>query len=397
MNIIKSAILKNALFCLLFFLSVNSIAENLISAKVNSLSSREQLVLSFDKKTDFTIHVDDSKSIETVLLKFKDNLSSNVNWGKVSSSSPYILGVSEKKGDFFEIRIKTTPLSRMTYYSTENKQYNFVINLFGKDNSKSQNSSNENISSKSQSNRDIIIMIDPGHGGHDSGATRKFNGKQIYEKDLVLSIAKILKEEISREYGFEAYLTRSSDKFLGLYDRTNITRDKTADFFVSIHINAFNNSKVKGPMVFALSQRGATSTMGKWIADKENKTELIKGDGSVVDLKDTSQDVRKIFIDLSTNAIIDSSLKAGQYVLSNMNKVHKAHSDKVEQAGFAVLKSLDVPSLLVEIGFMSNNEEMRLMLQKSYQTKMANQIKKGLVSYFHDYPIINTKIYAKSR
>ncbi len=230
--------------------------------------------------------------------------------------------------------------------------------------------------------RDIIIAIDAGHGGEDPGA---IGHGGIYEKKVVLAIAKKLEALLKREKGFKPYLVRTGDYYIGLRDRTNKARKANADLFISIHADAFNSHRASGSSVFALSQSGATSEAARWLADKENASDLIGGVGGV-SLDDKEDLLAGVLLDLSMTASLSVSLDLGQMVLNSMGGVSKLHKHKVEQAGFAVLKSPDIPSLLIETGFLSNPGEARKLKTASYQGQMASAIFKGIKRYFMQSP-----------
>jgi N-acetylmuramoyl-L-alanine amidase len=222
--------------------------------------------------------------------------------------------------------------------------------------------------------RDVIIAIDAGHGGDDPGAVGP--GK-LYEKDIVLGIAKQLHVLFEQEPGFRSKLIREGDYYVALRKRTEIARSSQADVFLSIHADAFKTSKVSGASVYAISQKGATSEAARWLAEKENRADLIGGVGSV-SLDDKTDLLAGVLMDLSMTASLSFSLEMGNSVLGNLKKVNKLHKKTVEQAAFAVLKSPDIPSLLIETGYISNPAEARKLATRSHQTKLANAIFKGV-------------------
>ncbi len=239
---------------------------------------------------------------------------------------------------------------------------------------------------KPQARRDIIVAIDAGHGGEDPGALGPKMGKRrVREKDVVLAISKELARLINKEPGYRAELVRKGDYYIPLRKRRNIARDKRADLFVSIHADAFTNPQANGASVFALSRRGATSETARFLAKKENEADLIGGVGSV-SLDDKDEVLRGVLVDLSMTATLSSSLQVGEQVLKSMDSVARLHKSHVEQAGFAVLKSPDVPSILVETGFISNPGEAKKLNSHSYRKKMAASVLKGIKRYFYQYP-----------
>ncbi|MCQ4321169.1 N-acetylmuramoyl-L-alanine amidase [Pseudomonas stutzeri] len=232
------------------------------------------------------------------------------------------------------------------------------------------------------SKRDIVVAIDAGHGGEDPGA---IGPGKVYEKTVVLALAKELQRQIGAEKGFRAELVRTGDYFIPLRKRTEIARKKGADLFVSIHADAAPRSSAYGASVFALSDRGATSETARWLADSENRSDLIGGAGNV-SLGDKDQMLAGVLLDLSMTASLSSSLNVGQKVLSNMGRITPLHKRRVEQAGFMVLKSPDIPSILVETGFISNPSEARKLQTAAHQQALARSIHSGVRQFFHENP-----------
>lgn len=225
----------------------------------------------------------------------------------------------------------------------------------------------------------ITIAIDAGHGGEDPGA-RGANGS--HEKDITLAIAKKLKAKVDAVPGMRGVLIRDGDYFVSLGARVNKARKLQADLFVSIHADAFTRPEARGSSVFALSERGATSAMARYLAKKENESDLIGG----VSLDDKDPNLARTLLDLSQTAAINDSLKLGRAVLGNLGKINDLHKASVEQAGFAVLKSPDIPSILVETAFISNPDEERRLNNEEYRDKMARAILSGIKKYFASNP-----------
>jgi N-acetylmuramoyl-L-alanine amidase len=225
----------------------------------------------------------------------------------------------------------------------------------------------------------VTVAIDAGHGGEDSGA-RGANGSN--EKDITLIIAKKLKGLIDAEPNMRGVLTRDSDYFIPLHGRVVKARKLQADLFVSVHADAFVRQDARGSSVFALSERGATSAMARLLAKHENESDLIGGVN--IDSKDPY--LARTLLDLSQTATISDSLKLGKAVLGHLGEINDLHKGSVEQAGFAVLKSPDIPSILVETAFISNPEEERRLNDDEYQTKMATAILSGIKRYFASNP-----------
>ncbi len=235
----------------------------------------------------------------------------------------------------------------------------------------------------------ITIAIDAGHGGEDPGA-RGANGS--HEKDITLAIAKKLKLKIDAEPNMRGVLTRDGDYFIPLHGRVVKARKLQADLFVSIHADAFTNPAARGSSVFALSEKGATSASARYLAKKENESDLIGG----VSLNVKDPELAKTLLDLSQTATINDSLKLGKAVLGHIGEINQLHKKHVEQAGFAVLKSPDIPSILVETAFISNPEEERKLNDSSYQDTLVSSILTGIKKYFKSNPALaKTKMAAE--
>jgi N-acetylmuramoyl-L-alanine amidase len=231
--------------------------------------------------------------------------------------------------------------------------------------------------------RMIIVALDPGHGGEDPGAVGP-NGTR--EKEVVLQIAHRLRDRINASTvngnPMRAYLTRDADFFVPLHVRVQKARRVQADLFVSIHADAFVEPRARGASVFALSQSGASSAAARWLADKENKADLIGG----VNVKTQDAHVMRAMLDMSTTAQINDSLRLGGALLGEIGNVGRLHKRNVEQAGFAVLKAPDIPSVLVETAFISNPEEEARLRSDEYQEQLADALMRGIQRYFAKNP-----------
>lgn len=259
--------------------------------------------------------------------------------------------------------------------------HRLVVDLNKKSKAKSAAVVQKKVSSKNQ--RDVVIAIDAGHGGEDPGA---IGPKRLKEKDVNLSIAKRLAKKINGQKGYKAVLVRTGDYYVQLKKRRDIARKNRADLFISIHADGFKDKRANGASVFALSRRGATSEMARYLAQHENESDLIGGVGDV-NLEDHEDMVKGVLVDLSMTATLTSSLDAGGKVLNELGGVaQRLHKKHVEQAGFAVLKRPDIPSILVETGFISNPKEARLLSGWRYQEKIASAVFRGVKSYFWSAP-----------
>jgi N-acetylmuramoyl-L-alanine amidase len=225
----------------------------------------------------------------------------------------------------------------------------------------------------------IVVAIDPGHGGEDPGAS---GPSGLREKEVVLQVALQLREKINAVPGMRAMLTRDADFFVPLHERVRKARRVQADLFVSIHADAFLNQEARGASVFALSHSGASSAAARWMADKENAADLVGG----VNIKSHDSTVARTLLDMSTSAQIKDSLKLGGEVLGQIGKVGRLHKPRVEQAGFAVLKAPDIPSILVETAFISNPEEETRLRDPSYQAQLVDALVTGIKRYFAKNP-----------
>mgnify|MGYP000713710654 CR=1 FL=1 len=229
----------------------------------------------------------------------------------------------------------------------------------------------KNASSKKASRSELVIVVDPGHGGEDPGAIGR---QKTQEKTVVLQIARRLAKLIEAEPGMKAILTRNSDHFVSLGGRVAIARKARAHLLVSIHADAWVKSSARGSSVFALSQKGATSAAARWLAKSQNESDMIGG----VNIKDVDRQVASVLVDMTSNWTIGYSLGLGTAVLQEIKGINRLHKNHVEQAGFAVLKGQGIPSILVETAFISNPEEEKLLRSTTHQQKIARAIFTGI-------------------
>ena len=264
----------------------------------------------------------------------------------------------------------------------DNKYY-----IFGKDGCKTL-SEELNIPRKPQPQiselathqRDIVIAIDAGHGGIDSGA---LGPTGLQEKDVALAISKQLANLVAAEQGMKAVLIRNDDYFIKLHKRVELARRYQADLFISIHADAYpEDNNVQGTSVYMLSRRGASSEQAKWLAEKENAADLIGG----ITLNDKDDLLAQVLLDLSQASTLETSAYVAQQVFKALRKVSKTHSNRVQRAGFLVLRAPDIPSILVETGFISNPREEEKLSAPDYRRRLAAAIMEGIREYFADYP-----------
>ncbi len=240
--------------------------------------------------------------------------------------------------------------------------------------------------SESAVNRLYTVALDAGHGGEDPGAIGRGGS---YEKNVTLSIARRLKHKIDAEPGMRAVLTRDGDYFVPLHQRVARARRVRADLFVSIHADAFVRPEANGSSVYVLSERGASSSAARWLAQKENDADLVGG----VNLARQEGHIARTLLDLSQTATINDSFKLGRAMLGELGTVNRLHKPEVEEAGFAVLRAPDIPSVLVETAFISNPQEERRLNDEAYQDKMATALMRGIRRYFQEHaPAAPTRV-----
>jgi N-acetylmuramoyl-L-alanine amidase len=242
----------------------------------------------------------------------------------------------------------------------------------------------------SESGRDIIIAVDAGHGGVDPGASGR---RGTREKDVVLEVAKALAARIDQEPGMKAVLTRDADYFISLQERTKRARRAKADLFVSIHADSIADPDVSGSSVYVLSDRGATSEAARWLAERENSADLKGG----IKLDDKDAALASVLLDLSQTASISASMVAADNVLKSLDRIGEVRKPRVQQAGFVVLKSPDVPSMLVETAFISNRDDERKLSQPAHRARLANAIFDGIEQYFQGNAPDGTRLAAARR
>jgi len=236
--------------------------------------------------------------------------------------------------------------------------------------------------------REVVIAIDAGHGGEDPGA-RGPGG--TYEKDVVFRISRKLSELINKERGMRAVMIREGDYYLSLRERIEKARKHKADLFISIHADAFRDPRVSGSSVYILSKRGASSEAARWLAERENASDLIGG----VSLDVEDNVLASVLLDLSQTASLEASIDVAERVLGGLKQIGKVHKRQVQSAGFAVLKSPDIPSILIETAYISNPTEETRLKQENYQTRLANAVLIGLRGYFSEHAPDGTLLAAR--
>lgn len=277
-----------------------------------------------------------------------------------------------------EVRPKSFVLKPNAEYG-----HRLVVDLYPEDEGALRQKTVKRLDFSDREARPVVVAIDAGHGGEDPGAIGRHGTR---EKDVVLAISQRLAALINDEPGMKAFLVRRGDYYLSLRDRIKLAREQKADLFISVHADAFRNEHAKGASVYALSERGATDEAAQWLAERENASDLIGG----VRLADKDELVASVLMDLSQTATIGASLEVGEQVLRHMGRHTRLHKREVLQAGFAVLKSPDIPSILIETAFISNPEEEKRLNSAAYQRKLANSILAGARNYFRRNPVPGT-------
>lgn len=279
------------------------------------------------------------------------------------------------------------PVKPKSFVLKPNDQYGhrLVVDLYDSATSTRTAPRTESKSIESSTLRDVVVAIDAGHGGEDPGARGKHGAR---EKDVVLAIARKLAALVNREPGMRAVLVRSGDYYVGLRKRMEIARKHRADLFMSIHADAFSDRRVQGSSVFVLSRRGASSEMARWLAARENAADLVGG----VSLDDKDDLLAEVLLDLAQAATLEASIQVAEKVFYHMKKIGNVHKKTVQHAGFMVLKSPDIPSLLVETAFISNPAEESRLKSSRHQQAVAEALFKGITGYFAEHAPPGTRI-----
>jgi N-acetylmuramoyl-L-alanine amidase len=328
----------------------------------------------------------------------------------LSHPNRIVIDVSDAKfvADFADLELKNTPIAKLRFGVREGTGLRLVLemakvvtprsfdlkandragdrlvlDLYDKAGQEKKSGATKSVSQTLK--RDIVIAIDAGHGGEDPGASGPGG---LREKNVVLSIAKELQVLFKADIGYSPQMIRTGDYYISLKGRRDLARDAQADLFVSIHADAFKRKEARGASVYALSISGATSTAARYLAQRENSADLVGG----VSLSDKDDVLAGVLADLSMTSTLDNSLKLGAGVLNKIDGIARLHKTSVEQAGFAVLKSPDIPSILVETGFISNPYEAKNLGSRAYRKKMARAIYTGITEWFEAHPPSGTLI-----
>lgn len=300
------------------------------------------------------------------------------------ADSPLLRAVRHAPRNGADLRVVfdlSGPVRPKSFLLKPNEKYGhrLVIDLYDAQGDAAQPTVRKIGPSNSQGPREIVIAIDAGHGGEDPGAMGR---RGTREKDVVFQIARRLEHMVKQEYGMRPVMIREGDYYVGLKDRYAKAREAKADLFVSIHADGFNDHRARGSSVYVLSERGATTAAAAFLAEQENAADRIGG----VSLEDKDDLLKTVLLDLSQAATIEDSLEVAGHIHNNLAHVGRMHSRRVQQAGFAVLKSPDVPSVLVETAFITNPTEEKNLRSPRHQEKVARAIMEGVRAYFADKP-----------
>ena len=358
-----------------FFLVIFSIdtsfasSLNKIRLSYDEQASKLRIVFDANKKINYVINKSPDNLIK---ISFKDiRISDNFQKPQIENPDIQTFKLVKNKNNL-EFTFKSKKSFKYKYFSLGpdgNYGHRYVLDVvMGKlvNNNKIDNTPKKIKKTK------FVIAIDAGHGGKDPGAVGRGG---TLEKDIVLSISKKLYKLLNKEKNIKPVLIRTKDYYIPLRQRIKKARKYKADLFISIHADAARNRKARGSSVYVLSQHGATSEAAKWLANKENSADLIGG----VSIEDKDNVLAQVILDLSQSATIETSIKAASVLLSKIGKVSKLHLKNIEQAGFVVLKSPDIPSILVETAFLSNSKEEKKLRTKKFQNNIAKALRDGII------------------
>jgi len=375
-----------ALFLGLF--SISAFAVEVSGFRVWTDPEKTRAVLDLSSRADyqlFTLENPDRVVVDLNSSSLTDSLDFETEHAGVITSVRH--GSPEK--DTLRVVLDLSSSSKIKSFMldpTGQYGHRLVIDLY-REGAPSERAVVKQMANLNQSDRDVVVAIDAGHGGEDPGA---MGPKRTHEKDVVLAIARELKKAIDAKPGMRGVLVRDGDYYLPLRERYEKARRNRADLFVSVHADAFKNPKVSGGSVFVLSSRGASSEFARRLATSENNSDLVGG----VTLNDKDEMLASVLLDLSQSATMEASNLVAQNVFASMTEFGKTHKKSVESANFLVLKSPDVPSILVETAFISNPSEEKRLRDPAWQKRMASAIARGVQDYFFLSPPPGTWIAA---
>lgn len=373
---------------LLLLFSLQALAAEVSGFRVWADPVKTRAVLDLDRKTSYKLFT--LQNPHRVVVDLQGS-SIDIPLDLDEEHAGVIIGVRYGQPDKNTLRVvfdlkESAELKSFLLDPTAQYNHRLVIDLFAKSN-RQKASMVKHITDINKPNRDVVIAVDAGHGGEDPGAIGK---KKTREKDVVLRIARELKKAIDSEAGMTAVLTRDGDYYIPLRGRYEKARKARADLFISIHADAFTKRSVQGSSVFVLSPRGASSEFARLLADSENASDLVGG----VTLKGKDDMLASVLLDLSQSATREASNKVATDILGALKRTGKIHKPHVGRANFMVLKSPDVPSVLIETAFISNPREEKRLTEKEFQQRMARSITRGMRDYFYSSPPPGTWIAA---
>ena len=357
------------------FVANAAAATNVKDIRLSSHDGYVRLVFDLDKSVDHSIFT--LNQPERIVLDLKNTKMVHGMVDRVGANSMIrrIRSGVQNNDDLrvvFDLQAEVKPRSFLLGPSAKSG-HRLVLDLH---NEKAKPEATKKAVSAKKQLRDVIIAIDAGHGGRDPGATGK---KGTKEKTVTLQMAQRLQKKINQQKGMKAVLTRKNDRFMRLRDRIHKARDNHADMMISLHADSFPDPRARGSSIYALSVDGATSETAKLLAEKENAADMLFGD---VNLAVEDEMVKEVLFDLSLTGNIQSSLDIGNEILRQIKSVNRVHKKQVQQAGFAVLKAPNIPSVLLETAFISNPREEKNLKSSAHQKKVANAVSKGVANYF---------------
>ncbi|MDC1527865.1 N-acetylmuramoyl-L-alanine amidase [Gammaproteobacteria bacterium] len=377
-----------ALFCC----AVTTLAQAAVVESVRSYRAPEYTRLVFDLSAEVKHEIFTLENPERIVVDLSD-VSLNADFSSLDITNTPITSIRSAPRNtndarvVFDLKNKVQPRS---FLLEPNDQYGnrLVIDFYDPGISTVRPVVRRSSEEIDNNKRDIVVAISAGHGGEDPGA---IGVKRLQEKKVTLAISREIEKQINSTPGYRAVMVRDGDYGMTLGQRTRIAHQNNADFFIAIHADSYKSSSARGTTVYALSQRGATSQQARLLAEKENAADLIGGVGTVK-LADMDEDLRSVLIDLSMTASIAASLEAGNKIISSLGQVTRMRRTNVEQANFVVLRSADIPSLLVESGYITNPTDASNLDSSAWRKRFAGAIVNGITGYFYDTPPRGTYI-----
>ncbi|MGL4476493.1 MAG: N-acetylmuramoyl-L-alanine amidase [Shewanella sp.] len=361
--------------------SSTAFANNLQGVRIWAAPESTRVVYDLSTRPDYNFFT--LSNPERLVIDLKQT-SSKVKFDKIDNNSKLVKGIrlskAPSKGVLRVVIDLKRPVKANVYALSPTAPYGNRLVL---DLNEIQEAAKPVVKSKPQALRDIIVAIDAGHGGDDPGS---IGPSGVYEKKVVLQIAKRVAQHVNNTPGMKAVMTRSGDYFVNLDKRSSIARDHKADILISIHADAFTSPNPKGASIWVLSRRRANSEIGRWLEQKEKHSELLGGAGEIIQSTDSEQYLTMTLLDMSMDKSMAVSHSIADNLLRDLGKVTHLHKSKPEAASFAVLKSPDIPSILVETGFISNPSEERNLVNTKHQERLAKALHTGLVRYFEANP-----------